>query len=97
VNWAFRDLSPLSAPGRNSLKSQISPIAVYYIYRSQANGFDGKSDGKILLGILFLNFTVRPASGLRESLQITELSPLQIAGLGKSLDFSPSAVALIHT
>jgi hypothetical protein len=93
VNWAFRDLSPLSAPGRNSLKSQRSPIAVYYIYRSQANGFDGK----ILLGVLFLNFTVRPASGLRESLQIMELSPLQIAGLGKSLGFSPSAVALIHT
>jgi len=31
-------------------------------YRLQANLFDGKSDGKIFLGVLPLNFTVRRAS-----------------------------------
>jgi hypothetical protein len=47
-----------------------------YIYRSQADGFDGKSDGKIILGVLPLNFTVKPTRGTRETLQITELLPL---------------------
>ena len=31
-------------------------------YRLQANLFDGKSDGKIFLAVLPLNFTVRRAS-----------------------------------
>ena len=35
VNWAFRDLSPISAPGRNSLKFKRSPFASIYIYRFQ--------------------------------------------------------------
>jgi hypothetical protein len=84
VSSTFRDLSPLSAPRRNSLKSQISPIAVYYIYRSQANGFDGKSDGKNFSVILFLIFTVKPDLNLFKSLQIAGFFALQITGLGNS-------------
>jgi hypothetical protein len=61
------------------------------IYRSQANGFDGKSDGKILLAILFRNFTVKPIRGTRETLQITELLLLWIVELGKSLSFPSTA------
>jgi hypothetical protein len=48
------------------------------------------SDGKVLLGVLFWNFTVKPMRGTREFLQITELLPLWIVELGKSLSF-PSA------
>jgi hypothetical protein len=90
VNWAFRDLSPSIGPGRNSLKSQRSPFAVYLHLSPQADGFDGKSDGKIFLGVLFRNFTVKLKRGTRETLQIRELLPLWIAELGKSLSF-PSA------
>jgi hypothetical protein len=63
----------------------------FYIYRSQANGFDGKSDGKILLGVLFRNFTVKPIRGTREALEITEVLPLWIAEFGKSLSFPSTA------
>lgn len=55
-----------------------------YIYRSQANGFDGKSDGKNFFVILFLIFTVKPDLKLLKSLQITEFFALQIVGLGNS-------------
>ena len=84
MNWPFGIYRLLSAPGRNSLKSQRSPIVVYLHLSLPANGFDGKSDGKIVLGVLLLNFTVRRASEFRESLQITEFPPLRIAGLRKS-------------
>jgi hypothetical protein len=47
------------------------------------------------LGVLFCNFTVRRASGRRESPQVTEFPPLRIAGLRKSWCFSPAATALI--
>jgi hypothetical protein len=56
-----------------------------------------KSDGKKFLSVEFRNFTVRRASALRQSPQIMEFFATRIARLGKSLDFSPSAVALIHT
>jgi hypothetical protein len=42
----------------NGLWRRLSPSI--YIYRSQANGFDGKSDGKNFFVILFLTFTVKP-------------------------------------
>jgi hypothetical protein len=84
VNMTFRDLTPISAPERNSLKYQRSPIAVYLHLSVPANGLDGKSDGKILLGVLVRNFTVKPIRGTRESLQIMEVLPRRIAELGKS-------------
>jgi hypothetical protein len=83
VNWAFGIYRHLSAPGPNSLKSQRLPFAVYLHQSPPANCFDGKSDGKISLGALLPNFTVRRASGMRESLQIKPFSPLRIVGLGK--------------
>jgi len=42
-----------------------------------ASRFDGKSDGKIFPGILFLNFTVRRAFRLTKNLQISEFSELR--------------------
>jgi hypothetical protein len=84
VNWAFRDLSPLSAPGRNSLKFKRSSFGVYRINRLPANRFDGKSDGKNFFAILFPIFTVKPDLNLLKSLQIAEIFALQIVGLGNS-------------
>jgi hypothetical protein len=84
VNLAFQDLSPSIASPRNSLKCKNSPFTVYRIYRPQASRFDGKSDGKNFFVVLFLIFTVKPDLKLLKSLQITELSALQIVGLGNS-------------
>jgi hypothetical protein len=91
VNWSFGIYRLLSVPERNSLKFKRSLSPPIYIYRPQANGFDGKSDGKILRNALFRNFTVKPTRGTRETLQITELLPFWIAELGKSLSFSSTA------
>jgi hypothetical protein len=44
-----------------------SRFAVYRHLSPQANGFDGKSDGKNILGVLFRNFTVKPIRGTRET------------------------------
>ena len=88
MNLAFRDLSP---PGRNSLKFKRSPFAVYLHLSLPANDFDGKSDGKIFLRVLIRNFTVKPIRGTRETLQITELLPLWIVELWKSLSFPSMA------
>ena len=76
VNWPFGIYRLLSAPARNSLKIKRSPFAVYLHLSLPANDFDGKSDGKIFLRVLFRNFTVKPIRGTRETLQITELLPL---------------------
>jgi hypothetical protein len=72
------------------LKCNDSLFAIYRHLSPQAKRFDGKSDGKNFLGDLFRNFTVKPIRGTRETLQLTELLPLRIAELGKSLSF-PSA------
>jgi Pyridoxal-phosphate dependent enzyme len=50
----------LSVPGRNSSKFTRSPFAVFLHLSLPANDFDGKSDGKNILGVLFRNFTVKP-------------------------------------
>jgi hypothetical protein len=84
VNWAFRDLSPTIGSRRNSLKLKRSLFAVYRYLLPPANRFDGKSDGKNFFGLLLLNFTVRLASGLCESLQIMEISADRFAEFGKS-------------
>jgi hypothetical protein len=84
MSWAFRIYRLLSAPGRNSLKFKRSSFGVYCINCLQANPFDGKSDGKISLGVLHLNFTVRRASGTRESQQNKWFPPRGFARLGKS-------------
>jgi hypothetical protein len=91
VSWPLGIYRLLSAPERNSLKFKTSPFAVYLHLSPLANGFDGKSDGKIFLAILFRNFTVKPIRGTRETLQITELLPLWIVELGKSLSFPSTA------
>jgi hypothetical protein len=83
-------------PGVTHRKSKDHLSPSIGIYRPHAHRFDGKSDGKIFLGVLFLNFTVRRASRLPESLQISEYSELRIAELGKSLSFPPRAMALIY-
>jgi hypothetical protein len=51
-----------------NLEDRVFPSI--YIYRCQANGFDGEPGGKIVLGDLPLNFTGRRASAMRESLQV---------------------------
>ena len=91
MNWRFGIYCLLSAPLRNSLKSQRSPFAVYLHLSLSASESDGKSDGKIILRVLFRNFTVKPIRGTREALQITELWPLWIVELGKSLGFPSRA------
>ena len=69
-----------------------------YFYRSQANGFDGKSDGKILLSVLFRNFTVKPIRGTQETIQITEQSVYRYTGkfqekyIGNSYNREPAPV-----
>jgi hypothetical protein len=55
------------------------------------NEFDGKSDGKIFLRVLFWDFTVKPIRGTRETLQIKKFLPLWIVELGKSLSFPSTA------
>ena len=74
---------------RSNYKDHLSPCIG--IYCPQAIRFDGKSDGKILLSVLFRNFTVKPIRGTRETLQITELLPLWIVEIGKSLSFPSTA------
>jgi hypothetical protein len=65
-----------SANGLNRSPS----IAVYRYLLPPANRFDGKN----FFGLLLLNFTVRLASGLCESLQIMEISADRFAEFGKS-------------
>ena len=91
VNWPFGIYRLLSAPGRNTLKFKRSSFGVYRINSLPANRFDGKSDGKIFLRVLIRNFTVKPIRGTRETLQITELLPLWIVELWKSLSFPSMA------
>jgi hypothetical protein len=50
---------------------------------------DAKSNGKIFLGVLLLNFTARRASILRESLQLKKFSPLRIVRRVMSERFAP--------
>jgi len=83
VRWPLGIYRLLSALVRNSLKFKRSPFAAYLHLSLPANDFDGKSDGKIFLRVLFGNFSVKPIRGTRETLQITELLPLWIAELGK--------------
>ena len=83
VRWPLGIYRLLSALVRNSLKFKRSPFAAYLHLSLPANDFDGKSDGKIFLRVLFRNFSVKPIRGTRETLQITELLPLWIAELGK--------------
>jgi hypothetical protein len=91
VSWPFGIYRLLSAPGRNSLKLKRSPFAVYLHLSLPSGWFDGKSDGKISLRVLFRIFTVKPTRGTRETLQIAELLPLWIVELGKSLSFPSTA------
>ena len=81
VNWRLGIYRHLSAPARNSLKFKRSPFAAYLHLSLPANDFDGKSDGKIFLRVLFRNFTVKPIRGTRETSQITEFLPLWIVEL----------------
>ena len=87
MNWPFGTCGHLSAPWRNSRRFKRSSFGVYLHPSLPANDFDGKSDGKIFLRVLFRNFTFKRIRGMRETLQITELLPLQIVELGKSLSF----------
>ena len=88
MNWPFGIYRALSAPARNSLKLKRPPFAVYLHLSLLANEFDGKSDGKSFLSVLFRNFTVKPIRGTRETLRIAELLPLWIVELGKSLSLA---------
>src|SRR5882757_2277222 len=60
MNWPFGTCGHLSAPWRNSRKFKRSSFGVYLHLSLPANDFDGKSDGKIFLRVLFRSFTVKP-------------------------------------
>jgi hypothetical protein len=84
VNWAFRDPSSSIGFLRSSLQYRNYGFAVYRHLLPQANGFDGKSDGKNSFAIRFLIFTVKLNLKFLKSLQKMELFALQIVGLGNS-------------